>query len=65
MITLIGLFVGFALPLLVIYLSLLFNKKLKDEDIKRMTDIPVVGNIPRNKEKSNTVVSGLSKFIDS
>ena len=56
MVTLIGLFIGFALPLLVIYLGLLFNKKLKEEDIKRMTDIPVVGYIPRNKEKSNIVV---------
>ena len=34
----------------------LFNKKLKDEDIRRMTDIPVVGNIPHNNEKINTVV---------
>ncbi len=56
MINLIGLFVGFALPLLVIYLGLLFNKRLKEEDIKRMTEIPVVGYIPRNKEKCTIVV---------
>ncbi len=34
----------------------MFNKKLKDEDIRKMTDIPVVGNIPHSTEKTNTVV---------
>ena len=37
-------------------MNLLFNKKLKDEDIRKMTDIPIVGNIPHSAEKTNTVV---------
>jgi tyrosine-protein kinase Etk/Wzc len=56
MINLVGLFAGFILPLVIIFLNFLFNKKLKTEDISRMTDIPIVGNIPHNGEKTNTVV---------
>ncbi|MGB8491158.1 MAG: GNVR domain-containing protein, partial [Bacteroidales bacterium] len=52
----VGLFSGFAIPLLVIFLVFIFNKKIKDEDIEKMTDLPVVGKIPRNLEKTNTVV---------
>lgn len=51
----VALFVGFGLPFLIVSLIFLFNKKLKDEDIRRMTDIPVVGNIPHSMEKINTV----------
>jgi tyrosine-protein kinase Etk/Wzc len=56
LIYLVALFAGFAMPLLIIYFRFLFNKKLKDEDIRRMTNIPVVGNIPHSEEKTNTVV---------
>ena len=52
----VGLFAGFGIPFLIIFLNLLFNKKLKNEDIGKMTDIPVVGNIPHSTEKTNTVV---------
>lgn len=50
-----GLFSGVGIPSLVVFLIFLFNNKLKVEDIKRMTDIPVVGNIPHSSEKTNTV----------
>ncbi len=53
---LMAVFGGFAIPLSVIFLGFLFNKKLKEEDIIEMTEIPVVGNIPHNGEKLNTVV---------
>ncbi|MCX6262804.1 MAG: hypothetical protein NTY95_18535 [Bacteroidia bacterium] len=52
----IALIAGFMLPFLLIYLRSLFNKKLKDEDIRKMTNLPVVGNIPHSLEKTNTVV---------
>lgn len=55
-INLVALFAGFIIPFLIIYLNFLFNKKLKDEDIRRITDLPVVGNIPHKVEKTNTVV---------
>lgn len=53
---LLAVFGGFALPLSVIFLRFLFNKKLKYEDIRAITDIPVVGNIPHSDERVNTVV---------
>lgn len=48
--------VGLGLPFLIMYLNILFNKKLKDEDIRKITNMPVVGNIPRSGEKTNTIV---------
>ena len=55
-VTLIAIFLGFALPLFTIIINNFFNKKLKYEDIRRITDLPIVGNLPRYQGKSNTVV---------
>jgi tyrosine-protein kinase Etk/Wzc len=52
----IALCAGIVIPFLIIYLSFLFNKKLKDEDLIKMTDLPIVGNIPHCAEKTNTIV---------
>jgi len=49
-------FAGFAIPLSIIFLNFLFNKKLKDDDIRRMTNLPVVGNIPHSTDKNTTIV---------
>lgn len=51
-----GLFAGLALPLLIIILKFLLNKKLKDEDVRKITKIPSVGSIPHSAERSSTVV---------
>ena len=51
-----GLFAGAGIPLLIIFLTFLFNKKLREEDIRRLSTLPVVGNIPHNNEKQQTVV---------
>jgi len=51
-----GLFAGMGIPLLIVFLGFLFNNKLKDEDISRMTNMPIVGNIPHNDGKTNTAV---------
>lgn len=51
-----GLFAGFGIPFTIIFLSFLFNKKLKDEDIEKITEIPIIGKIPHNSEKTNIVV---------
>ena len=51
----VAIFFGFGIPFAIFFLIFLFNKKLKEEDIRRITDIPVVGNIPRCSEKTNTV----------
>lgn len=55
MVILLGSFTGFAIPLLIIIMNFLLNKKLKNEDIRRITDFPIVGNIPRNSEKTTSV----------
>jgi tyrosine-protein kinase Etk/Wzc len=52
----VSLFAGFGIPFSILFLNLMFNKKLKDEDIDKMTDIPIVGKIPHNSEKTNIVV---------
>ncbi len=51
-----ALFGGLAIPLVLIYLKYILNKKLKDEDIRRTTNVPIVGNIPRSTQKTNTIV---------
>jgi tyrosine-protein kinase Etk/Wzc len=52
----ISLFAGFTFPFLFFFLSFIFNKKIKYEDIKRITNLPISGTIPHSSEKSNTVV---------
>lgn len=51
-----GLFAGCGLPFLILFLNFLFDKKLKDEDIRRMSQLPILGNMPHNSEKTNLVV---------
>lgn len=53
---LLGLLVSFGLTFLIIYLNLVYNTKLKEEDIRKITDLPVVGNIPHSSDKGNTIV---------
>lgn len=51
-----GLFAGFGLPALIIFSIFLMNNKLKEEDIKNVTSIPILGYIPQSPAKNNTVV---------
>jgi len=51
-----GLFAGFGLPFLVIFLNFLFDNRLKYEDIKRLTQLPILGNMPHNADRTNKVV---------
>lgn len=51
-----ALFAGVGLPFLIVFLRFIFNKKLKEEDIDKITGIPVAGNIPRNQERNSLVV---------
>ncbi len=54
--TMMAFFAGFAFPLSIIFLNFMFDKKLKEEEVRGLNDIPVVGSIPHNTEKSNKVV---------
>ena len=51
-----GLVMGFAIPFAYFFLRFVFNKKIKEEEIDKITDIPLVGKIPHNNEKTNFVV---------
>jgi capsular exopolysaccharide synthesis family protein len=51
-----ALIAGSGIPFIVLFLLFLFNKKIKEEEIRSMTDMPVVGNIPHGTEKINNVV---------
>lgn len=52
----VGLMAGFGIPFLIFLLLFLSDNKLKDEDIRRFTKIPIVGNIPHMTSEGNTVV---------
>ena len=52
----VGLLAGVGMPLLIILLNILFSKKVKDEDIRKMTDFPVVGNLSHSSDRTNLVV---------
>ena len=51
-----GLFAGFLIPFLIIFLRFILNNKVTDYDINKIRDLPVVGYIPHNLEKTQTVV---------
>jgi len=53
---LIGFFTAILFAFMVVYLKSILYKKLKDKDIKNITDIPVVGKILHNDEKNQKVV---------
>jgi tyrosine-protein kinase Etk/Wzc len=51
-----GLFCGFIIPFLIIFLLYILNNKITDDDISDCVYLPVVGNISHNTENTNTVV---------
>ncbi len=56
MVMFIGIFAGAGIPFLIVFLLFLFNNKLNYEDIKRFTDLPIVGTIPGINKEMNTIV---------
>jgi len=55
-INLIGIAGAMGITFLIVFLIFVFNKKLKEEEIHRMTTIPIIGHIPHSVDKVNTVV---------
>ena len=52
-----ALMAGFGIPLLWMWIADTFNNKVReDEDIMKITDIPIIGHIPHSLLKKNTVV---------
>jgi len=51
-----GILIAFMLAFAIIFLKSLFSNKIKHDDIKKMTEIPVIGRISHNDLKTNTVV---------
>lgn len=56
MTNLVAIFIGFIIPLTLILLRYFFNNKLTEDNIRGMTNLPVVGNIPHSSSVSNTAV---------
>ncbi|MBE0675154.1 MAG: polysaccharide biosynthesis tyrosine autokinase [Bacteroidales bacterium] len=54
--SLIGLLGAFGITFLAVYLKLIYSRELKDEDIRKLSDLPVVGNVPHNTSKIDTIV---------
>ncbi len=55
-INLLGMFGGFVLMYLFVFLRFVLNKKIKEEEIRQMTSVPILGSIPRSTESTSTVV---------
>lgn len=55
MVYLIAIFLGFGIPLTIVFFRSIFDKKLKEEDIPKLVQLPILGNIPHNNEASSTV----------
>lgn len=52
-----ALFIGLGIPLLVLFLKFSFNTKINNEDdLKMITDLPVIGYVPHSKLDYQTVV---------
>lgn len=57
MIYLIGFFAGFIIPILIIYISDLFNNKITDKkDITKVTSVPILGELGHNVTKDPVVI---------
>ncbi len=56
MIYMVSFFLGLFIPLSVISLRYILDKKLRLDDLQGLVAIPVLGAIPRNTTKTNTVV---------
>ncbi len=53
---LIALIGAFGLTFLIMYLRMLYSKKLLEEDINKITDLPIIGRIPHSPDSGNTIV---------
>lgn len=56
--------VGFALPIILIYLFELFNDKITTrDDIKKKTKIPIVGEVSHHESKTPSILVGVNRTI--
>ncbi len=51
-----GLVAGFAVPFIILFMSFILNNKIKEDDLNKISWMPVVGHIPLNSGKVNTTV---------
>lgn len=52
----VGVFLGTMIPFLFVFVRFLFNNRIKEEELHLITNIPIIGHIPHNEHKSQTVV---------
>ncbi|HBE40468.1 MAG TPA: hypothetical protein DDW27_04570 [Bacteroidales bacterium] len=53
---LIALIAALGFTFMILYLRLLYSKTLKEEEISKITDLPVIGKIPHSTFNKNTIV---------
>lgn len=53
---LLSLILGFGIPMMLLFLNFIFNRKLREEDIPKLTLLPVLGYVPHAQEKKNRIV---------
>lgn len=58
MINFVALFLGAVIPMAFFYLTIALNNRFREEDISKLGDLPVVGNIPRIKGNPYTQIFG-------
>lgn len=51
-----GLLAGFGVPFIILFLSFLLNNKIKEDDLNKITWMPVVGHIPLSAGKINKTI---------
>lgn len=61
----VGIGLGILIVGVILFLKSLFSKTLKEDEIRNMTEIPVVGNIPHNSEKTIKILLDYPNLIVS
>ncbi|HBE43234.1 MAG TPA: hypothetical protein DDW27_18950, partial [Bacteroidales bacterium] len=61
----IGLIAGIGIACMIVFLKFQFKKTIKEEDVRKITDVPIIGNIPHSSDKTNTPLFDYPKSIVS
>ncbi|WP_430809890.1 MULTISPECIES: GumC family protein [unclassified Carboxylicivirga] len=56
MINFVALFLGSAIPMVILFILFSMNKRLREEDLSSLSTLPLLGSIPRIKGKKNMTV---------
>jgi len=60
-----GLLAGAGIPFIILFLGFIFDNRLREEDLDRISSIPVLGRIPHDNSKNNRIVFDSSDSVTS